>query len=504
MAFSTDNALDTMMALNSFHPQFDPQSIPSYVDWVANTTFDPFGPEPFAVTSHPIPETHLQTQVDMSGRVHLGYGSSEDGMTRDFPQEVSPDPLSEDRGLDANSIYQRSRFAFAQKRIGRPTDVSAGQVPAAHVLHPSPGRSRSPSPLPIRTTHARALQVAGPRPTGFERSLRTKREATLAVPKPVYPLPMWLTHFEDYEQELLADFCPPSQDSSPSTSTFPLMIRVRLPSEHASDCSPLDVVPLLGFVNTGYADAEAGGWYSEEDEDSDEDEDRDYHPSESGSDLESDFGSDYVPFGSESSAPASYRAGAIDWSAPFQGQVGREDGYSRASAVTTLQLPSLYSPSPPPSSPHIPSVSPFDLAAQLPNFLPWSILTNPFTRAPSATTSPGPSSTAPVAAYNPAGAHVTEVDADRFLTDVEEGLGFGSGSGSLPEPIEAGADGWHDRFELTGPTFLVPPRSPLVVAGFEAPPLVYTGTIPLPDMEEGGDAELDAVVVPKSPWYWWW
>jgi len=108
MAFSTNNTLDMMMALNCFGPQFDPQSIPSYIDWVANTTFDPFGPEPFASTSHPVPGTrlHLQSQVDTGSRVHPGCGPSE-GMASNFPQEVSTDPPLEGRELDTNKIHLR-------------------------------------------------------------------------------------------------------------------------------------------------------------------------------------------------------------------------------------------------------------------------------------------------------------------------------------------------------------------------------------------------------------
>ena len=485
MAFSATNTLEMMMALNCFHPQFDSQSIPPYIDWVANTTFDPFGPEPFAATSHPVPGTrlHSQTLLDTGSRVDMGCSPSEGCTTDNLPREVSPDPPLEVPELGANEIHQRSRFAFAQKRIERLVDVSAGQNPAAHVRNSSLGRSRGPSPIPIRTAPTKTSRVAGPRPPRLQRVPHARREATLAVPKPVYPLPMWLTHFEDYEQDLLADF-----DSSPLASTFPAMVRVRLPSEHASDCPPLNTLPLLGFEDSGYTDTEEEG--------SDE-EDQGYHTFEF--DTDSDVGSDYLPFGSESSTSASYGAGAIDWSVPFQGQVGGGDGYSRANPVTILEFPSPYFPSPPP---RVHSFGSFDLAAQLPNFLPWSIFTNPFASAP-ATTSPAPSSIAPVAAYHPADTHVLGVDADRSLAKVEEGLGLGS----LPEPTEVETEGRYDRCDLTGYTFPVPPQqpqSPLVAAGFEAPPLVHTGTIPLPDTEEGEDAELDEVVIPKGPWYWWW
>jgi hypothetical protein len=49
----------------------------------------------------------------------------------------------------------------------------------------------------------------------------------LCVPKQtLIPLPTWLTHFEDYEEELLTEFCPPSENSSPSTSTFHTMVNL--------------------------------------------------------------------------------------------------------------------------------------------------------------------------------------------------------------------------------------------------------------------------------------
>lgn len=366
--------------------------------------------------------------------------------------------------------------------------MSAGQIPAAHIHNSSLGRFHSSSPVPIRTALAKPSRVAGPRPLRSQRAPRARREPILATPKPVYPLPMWLTHFEDYEQELLAHFCPPSQNSSPSSSTFPATITVRLPSDHTSDCPPLSTFPLLGFENSGYTDTEVGGTSRGGDEDGDE-EYHGYHSSEF--DTDSDLGS-------ESSTSEGYAAWAIDCSARFQGQVG-SDGYSSTGAMTDLEFPPPYTPSPPPSS-----FGSFDLAAQLPNFLPWSIFTNPFTNAP-ITASPAPSPTVPAIAYHPAYVHTYEVDVDRSLAKVEEG--FGSGSGSLPEPTVVDTEGLYDRNDLTGYTFPIlsqQPQSPLIAAGFEVPPLAHTGTIPLPDMEESEDAELDTIVIPRGPWYWWW
>ena len=82
MPSCTSNAINSVMALNAFCPQFDPESIPPYNDWVANTTFDPFGPEPVAAV----------------------HGSSD--MTRNFSQEVSSDPSTR-RELNTNEIHHR-------------------------------------------------------------------------------------------------------------------------------------------------------------------------------------------------------------------------------------------------------------------------------------------------------------------------------------------------------------------------------------------------------------
>ena len=114
MTFSTDDIM--MMALNSFGPQFNPESIPSYGDWLAKHTFNPFGPEPF----NPVPDTRpgiplhfksgdefwVDESVDMGNRVNHGYGSSEDA-TRIFSQEVRSVPPSVDREFETNGIYRR-------------------------------------------------------------------------------------------------------------------------------------------------------------------------------------------------------------------------------------------------------------------------------------------------------------------------------------------------------------------------------------------------------------
>ena len=107
MPFSTDNVIEMMMAINSFGPRFDPQSIPSYSDWLANHTFDPFGAEPFSPPSNTDPGTPFHSQpkgefrveedANVGIRVDRGHGSSGD-IAQSFPQEVSYLPL-----VDLNS-----------------------------------------------------------------------------------------------------------------------------------------------------------------------------------------------------------------------------------------------------------------------------------------------------------------------------------------------------------------------------------------------------------------
>ena len=139
--------------------------------------------------------------------------------------------------------------------------------------------------------------------------------------------------------------------------------------------------------------------------------------------------------------------------------------------------PRVPSSSPPPSNPYVP-VFLLNLAAQLPGFLPWSIFTNPFTGTP-ITTSPAQSSVVSVVGRDPTGGYTNEIDADRFLMEMEEGWGF-LPSRSLPGSFKTGGC---DRFDLTGYTFPALPQqsqSHDVAAGFEPPPpgVHSGGTVP--------------------------
>ena len=77
MPFYNDGTIETMMALNSFAPRFDPHSIiPSYDEWLANNSFDPFGPE----------------GVNVDNRIDRSCGPTSVRTTRDAPQDVCSDP----------------------------------------------------------------------------------------------------------------------------------------------------------------------------------------------------------------------------------------------------------------------------------------------------------------------------------------------------------------------------------------------------------------------------
>jgi len=93
------------MALNTFASQFNLQSIPSYNDWVASNTFDPFSPKPFAPTSYTNPgiQFHPRTRgefrpeggTNVDSRFDYGYGFSGVYMAHNFRQEVGPNPPPE-------------------------------------------------------------------------------------------------------------------------------------------------------------------------------------------------------------------------------------------------------------------------------------------------------------------------------------------------------------------------------------------------------------------------
>ena len=290
-----------------------------------------------------------------------------------------------------------------------------------------------------------------------------RREPILAVPKAVHPLPEWLNHFED-DEEKLSQFRPPSEGSSPSTG-------VEVHSDRVLKFPPPNMAPPLGPSNPDYTniDIEVGDWRPKADGHFDKG-DEDY-PLEFDVDL--DFGSDYVSFRSESSTPTSYycAVNTSDRPTPYQGQIVNGGGYPHVGTDTPLEFPPQGSSTFPLSGPH-------------------------------ALPSPLQSSVASASAYNIAGAALIEARADRFLTKMEEGLGSASrpAPGSTLDSFEGDAEGWYDRFNLMDHALPVQqPQGLRVAARFEVPPLYRTAT-PLPNMGEGGDVKLDAIVIsPRSP-----
>lgn len=377
------------------------------------------------------------------------------------------------------------------------------QIPAAHARQSPAGQPQIP--IAVKATRPTVPRVVGPRPLRSQRVFHAKREPALAVPKAMYPLPTWLTHFEDYEQEVLAEFCSPSEDSSPSTSTVPAMVGVELCTDRVIERPLFNTAPLSRFADSDSGstctDIEFGDCCLEEDEDFDED-DEDYDLLES--DVYSDFGSDYVLLGPEPSTPAIYcEANAFE----YQDQIGDGEGYLYASVATHPKFLLQGSPSIPSSRPCAHSFIPFDTgASKPPNSLPSSASTDPLTAA-TTTTSPPQPSVASAFAYNTADDRLIEAGVDRFLAEIEEGLEFGLRpvSESTTDSSEGGTEGWYDWFDPTDYTFPVPPQqsqSPRAAAGLKAPPL-HSAAASLLDMEEGVDMELDAVVIsPRSPVFW--
>ena len=250
----------------------------------------------------------------------------------------------------------------------------------------------------------------------------------MAALRTIHPLPTRLTDFEDYEEGLDSD-------------------RV--------EYSPLSMTPLLGFSNSDYTDTgiEVGDRYPEADEHFDNG-DEDYDPFEF--DVNSDFGSDYVPFGSGPFAP--YVVGAFDWPTPYQGQIPDGEGCPHASGAT-LWLPPQGSPSFPLSGPHAPPFDQLDLwTTQLPATIPWSAFTDPFTGAP-ITVPPLQSSATLVPPY-----HV--VDDDLNESGVDWLLDSRPASELTFDSSEGGAEGWYDQFHLTGYAFPVPPQQPESSGGY--------------------------------------
>ena len=211
----------------------------------------------------------------------------------------------------------------------------------------------------------------GPRPPRFQRVSSPRREPPLATPKAVDPLPTWITRFEVYEDELVAEFCHPSEESTPPIST-----------------------PLFTSLDSGSgcAGGEVGGRYSEEDEESD--------------DYESCRSDTCLDFGSELLTPVICWAGnvaAFDWPAPYQGpRVADGEGYS-----------------------HVGGVTPHKFLPEESLSLSWLALTNPLADQPT-TASPAHSSSPSLPMYDFADEDVPETpcrsascrDGGRFKTQV--------------------------------------------------------------------------------------
>jgi hypothetical protein len=152
---------------------------------------------------------------------------------------------------------------------------------------------------PIQTkaasyTRARVPRVVGPRPPPLQSGTPARQEPVLASPKAVYCLPKWMTNFKDYEEELIAEFCPPSESSvSPGS---------------ASNTLAPDMSPAMGSES-----------------------------SESDYEFEScSDGSDCVLLGSESRAPVPgiwNGARGLKWPAPYQGYQMKEDEDVGLSAI---------------------------------------------------------------------------------------------------------------------------------------------------------------------------
>ena len=307
------------------------------------------------------------------------------------------------------------------------------------------------APAPTKATLAAVPRVVGPRPPPFQSASCARKEPTVAAPKAVHPPPTWLTRFEDYEEELLAEFRPSSMTQYPRNSTLPATVRVEPDSSRALE--PLGITPLLGLLDSNPVDPDNNigdeARCSEEDEDLDE-WDADYHQFEF--DADSDFESDYGSFGSGSgsSTPASCCwADAFDWPSPYQGH---------ASAATPLESPPQGSPSVTSSDSHAPCFNSPDLGTSQPSSpLQWSTSTDPLSRAVIMT----PPLQAPVvgSADDAVDDSFIKAAVDRLISMVEEGEEFGSGLASEKTRDSYGGDeeGWGDWLDLADYTFPAPP-----------------------------------------------
>ena len=247
--YPSDGVIETMMILNSFGQRFDPNSIPSYFDWSINSTFNPFSSEPSSpgipLHIHPRSGFYAKEGVNVDNPFDHCRRPSKD-TTRIVPKEVSSD------WQVANSrptVFQRSRFSFAQKRVGLTVGIEVNKTSVSHVYHRySVDRDRFP--IPAKATPVKVPRVVGPRPRPSKSGSVAICEPRLVSPKPVYKLPMWLTHFEYYEDELLDEFCPSPKNSTSSASSTPAMVGAEQASERALGSSPPNDTPPMGYAGS--------------------------------------------------------------------------------------------------------------------------------------------------------------------------------------------------------------------------------------------------------------
>ena len=344
-------------------------------------------------------------------------------------------------------VSQTSRFAFAQKQIERTADVSAGRAPPDYAYQHFASQTRVPAPT--KATLVAVPRVVGPRPPQSQCAICARREPALAAPKAVHPLPTWLTRFEDYEEELLSEFCPSSVTRYPRNSTLPATVRVEPSFDRALE--PLDATPLLGLQDSDSGDPDNdivdGAQCSEEDEDFSES-NTDYNLSEF--DTASDFESDYDSFRSfsGSSTPASSCwADAFDWPSPYQWH---------ASGAALFGSPPQYSPITSSES-HASFFSPLNFWTSQPS----SLLASPDPLSLATILTPPPQSSAAAPVGDTVDDSFIKAEVDRLISKMEEWeLGYGLTSEATLDSYGGDVEEWSDWSDLADYTFPVPPQWP--------------------------------------------